>query len=91
MANHVLTGNDLDAIVDRRKDYRVRKSLRYSVFDGGFSAAMIGFGESFFVAYALFLKATTLQVALLVERTASSCRVIAAVLFEWTDQGAGLS
>jgi len=58
----VLTSNDTD---DRRKDYRIRKSLRYSVFDGAFSAAMIGFGESFFVAYALFLKATTLQVALL--------------------------
>jgi hypothetical protein len=37
-------------------------SLRYSLFDGAFSAAMIGFGESFFVVYGLFLKATTFQV-----------------------------
>lgn len=50
---------------DRRKDIEIRKSLRYSVIDGSFSAAMIGFGESFFVAYALLMKATTLQVGLL--------------------------
>ncbi len=51
--------------VDRRKDYRVRKTLRYSLHEGAFSAAMIGFGESFFAAYALFLKATTFQVGML--------------------------
>lgn len=50
---------------DRRKDYRVRKSLRYSVAEGAFAAAMVGFGESFFIAYALLLKATNLQVGLL--------------------------
>lgn len=44
---------------------RLGKTLRYSVVDGAFSAAMIGFGESFFVAYALFMNATTLQVGLL--------------------------
>ncbi|HEX9136378.1 MAG TPA: hypothetical protein VF905_05485, partial [Nitrospirota bacterium] len=55
-------GNDTS---DRRKDYRIRKSLRYSIFDGAFAASMIGFGESFFVAFGLFLKATTLQVGLL--------------------------
>ncbi len=52
-------------VPDRRRDYRTRRSLRYSLYDGAFSAAMIGFGESFVVAYALFLKATTLQVGLL--------------------------
>jgi MFS family permease len=51
--------------IDRRKDYRVRESLRHSVTEGAFAAAMVGFGESFFVAYALLLKATTLQVGLL--------------------------
>ncbi len=50
---------------DRRKDYRVRKSLRYSVSEGAFAAAMVGFGESFFVAYALLLGAGTVQVGLL--------------------------
>lgn len=52
-------------VIDRRKDYRVRKSLRYSVTEGALAASMVGFGESFFVAYALLLKATTLQVGLL--------------------------
>ncbi len=47
------------------QDERITKSLRYSVIDGGFSAAMIGFGESFFTAYALLMKATALQVGLL--------------------------
>lgn len=46
-------------------DDRIRRSLRYSVFDGAFSASMIGFGESFFVAFAVFLRATSLQVGLL--------------------------
>ena len=51
--------------IERRQDLRTRKSLRYSVIDGMFSASMIGFGESFLVAYAIFLKATTLQIGLL--------------------------
>jgi len=59
------SGQISNATNDRRKDYRVRKSLRYSIFDGAFSASMIGFGESFLVAFGLFLNATTLQVALL--------------------------
>jgi MFS family permease len=57
--------NDNNDAAERRKNYRTRKSLRYSVFDGTFAAAMIGLGESFFVAYSLFLKATTIQVGLL--------------------------
>lgn len=52
-------------LIDRRKDYRVRKSLRNSLTEGAFAASMVGAGESFFVAYALLLKATTVQVALL--------------------------
>ncbi|OGW47701.1 MAG: hypothetical protein A2078_05825 [Nitrospirae bacterium GWC2_57_9] len=62
-----MTGSELDEStnIDRRKDYRVRKSLRYSVTEGALAAAMVGFGESFFVAYALLLRASTLQVGLL--------------------------
>jgi MFS family permease len=59
------TGYTTGEQADRRKDHRVRKSLRYSLFDGTSSAAMIGFGESFFIPFALLMKATTLQVALL--------------------------
>ncbi len=44
---------------------RIKKSLKYSVIDGTFASSMIGFGESFFVAFALFLNATTIQVGLM--------------------------
>ncbi len=47
------------------KDIQVRKSLRYSIFDGAFSASMIGLGESYFVAFAVFLKATNIQLGML--------------------------
>lgn len=47
------------------KEDRHRKSLRYSVMDGTFAASMIGFGESFFVAFALFIRANNIQVGLL--------------------------
>ena len=56
---------DQDPVIDRRKDLRVRKSLRYSISEGAFAAAMVGFGESFFLPYALLLKASTLQVGLI--------------------------
>ena len=45
--------------------YRIKKSLRYSVIDGTFAAAMIGFGESFFAVFAVFLKANNIQLGLL--------------------------
>jgi len=54
-----------DISTNRRIDSRIRSSLIYSMVDGAFSAAMIGFGESFLVAYGLFLKATTFQIGLL--------------------------
>jgi MFS family permease len=46
-------------------DDRVRRSLKYSILDGAFSASMIGFGESFFVAFAVFLRATNIHIGLL--------------------------
>jgi len=52
-------------VIDRRTDSRIRTSLIYSMVDGAFSAAMIGFGETFLVAYGLLLKATTFQIGLL--------------------------
>jgi MFS family permease len=42
-----------------------RRSLRASVLDGTFHAGMVGFGETFFAAFALALGATPLQVGLL--------------------------
>ena len=56
---------DEPPVIDRRKDLRVRKSLRYSVTEGAFAAAMVGFGETFFLPFALLLKANTLQVGLI--------------------------
>jgi len=47
------------------KDPRVGQSLRRSVRDGVAYAVMTGTGESYFSAYALFLKATTAQIAVL--------------------------
>ena len=44
---------------------KIKKSLLYSVFDGSFHSAMVGFGESFFSAFAVFLKASTTQIGLL--------------------------
>ncbi len=44
---------------------RIKKSLSYSVLDGTFSASMIGFGESFFAAFAVFLKANNIHLGLL--------------------------
>lgn len=43
----------------------INKSLRYSIKDGIFHSVMVGFGESFFSAFAVFLKANNLQLGLL--------------------------
>jgi len=47
------------------KEEKIKKSLKYSIIDGAFCSMMIGFGESFFSAFAVFLKATNLQLGLL--------------------------
>jgi MFS family permease len=47
------------------KDPQVESSLRHSVRDAVAHSAMAGAGESFFSAFALFLKATNAQIALL--------------------------
>ena len=44
---------------------KVRKSLRYSITDGAFYSAMVGFGESFFSVFAVFMKASNLHPGLL--------------------------
>ncbi len=50
---------------NRDKSYLVKKSLKYSILDGTFFSMMVGFGESFFSAFAVFLKATNMQLGLL--------------------------
>lgn len=44
---------------------KVRKSLKYSIFDGSFYSSMVGFGESFISAFAVFLKSNTIVIGLL--------------------------
>lgn len=44
---------------------KIRKSLKYSILDGSFYSAMVGFGESFFAAFAILMNATSVQLGLL--------------------------
>lgn len=43
----------------------IKKSLKYSIFDGTFYSIMVGLGESFFMAFGVFLKADIFQQGLL--------------------------
>lgn len=47
------------------KDPRTENSLRHSIKDGVAYSVMIGGGESYFAAFAVFLRATTAQVGIL--------------------------
>lgn len=47
------------------KDPRTERSLRHSVKDGVAYSVMIGSGESYFAAFAVFLRATTAQIGIL--------------------------
>ncbi|MDH5257082.1 MAG: MFS transporter [Gammaproteobacteria bacterium] len=47
------------------KDPVVNRSLRHSVRDGGYYSVMAGAGESYFAAFAIFLKANTAQIGFL--------------------------
>lgn len=48
-----------------KADEKIRKSLMYSILDGTFYSTMVGIGESFFSAFAVFLKANNIQLGLL--------------------------
>ena len=56
-------------ITQRRRDFahdpKTNESLRHSVYDGMAYSAMAGGGETYFTAFALFLRVTAGQVALL--------------------------
>jgi MFS family permease len=47
------------------RENKIKKSLKYSILDGSFYSVMVGFGESFFSAFAIFLKATNFEIGLL--------------------------
>lgn len=44
---------------------RIKKSMRYSIIDGSFWSVMYGMGERYLSAFAVFLKATNMQIGLL--------------------------
>ena len=50
---------------ESERERLVKKSLHYSILDGSFYSSMVGFGESFFSAFAVFLNATSTQLGLL--------------------------
>ena len=47
------------------RDPAVDRSLRHSIWDGVFFSTMIGTAESYFAAFAVFLRATTAQIGIL--------------------------
>ncbi len=48
-----------------QQDDRIKKSLYYSILDGSFWSVMFGFGEKYLSAFAVFLKASNAQLAML--------------------------
>ncbi|MBR9691482.1 MFS transporter [Candidatus Woesearchaeota archaeon] len=48
-----------------RQPKRIKKSLFYSIVDGSFWSVMFGMGEKYLSAFAVFLKATNVQIGLL--------------------------
>jgi len=52
------------AYPDPEIDTKVRRSLRYSLLDGASFSLMLGSAESYFQAFAVFLKATVSQVGI---------------------------
>ena len=44
---------------------KIERSLKASIFDGMFHAAMIGLGESYLSAYAIYMSASPTQIGLL--------------------------
>ena len=49
----------------RLSEKQIGKSLQFAIRDGVFFSLMTGFGESYFSAFAIFLKATNPQIALI--------------------------
>lgn len=48
--------------VDNNHDFHRKKSLKTSVVEGAFFSAMVGFGESFFIPFAIFLRASEVTI-----------------------------
>jgi MFS family permease len=57
--SNVKTFSQEQATIEQKKE----KSRNYSIWDGSFWSVMYGFGESFFSAFAIFLKATNVELS----------------------------
>jgi MFS family permease len=67
--NDTINNNFSDNKIDNNNNIdekeKKEKSLKYSIYDGAFYSGMVGFGESFFSAFAIFLNATNLHIGLI--------------------------
>jgi MFS family permease len=63
--NKSLSVEDVIQRNKREENENKKESLEYSILDGSFWAMMFGFGERYLTAFAVFLKATNLQIGLL--------------------------
>lgn len=70
----------------RQIEQKIERSLRYSIIDGTFYCIMVGMGEQFFSALAVFLKASNMQLGLLgtlPQVFGSMCQLFAARLLSY--------
>lgn len=51
-------------MTDIKTQEKIKRSLKFSILDGFFYSIRLGFGESFFQAYATFLKANNIELGL---------------------------
>ena len=56
---------DHESVTDKETAEKIKKSLKYSIKDGAWWSAMIGFGESYLGAFAVFLQATVFEISFL--------------------------
>jgi MFS family permease len=71
---------------DPAVDRKIRNSLRLSILDGAAFSVMIGMAESYFQAFAVFLKATVFQVGIVYTVPmflASSVQLFSTVMLRW--------
>ncbi len=57
--------SQISSAMELNPEEQKKKSLKYSIIDGSFYSMMVGFGESFLAAFAVFLKATNVQIGVL--------------------------
>lgn len=64
LKNNILKDNVV-VVEENLKNKKIRRSLACSMMDGNFNSAMVGFGESIFSMFAVFMKMSSYQLGLL--------------------------